>query len=345
MAITILTNPSSATYYRGQSPSRLYCYASVPSGDYLEYTWYRNGGTAGSGTSILPSTSTVGTYTYYCSVYDQTNDETARSSSATITVKATPSPSITSSALSDATYLRGSSARSLSVSASSASGTITYQWQESSNGSSWSNTGSTGSSFTPPTSSVGTTYYRCIVRNTLAGYYVETTSGTARITVYEISAPTITTNPEDATYFIGEAAKALSVTASATGNLSYQWQRSTDENGTYTNIAGATGRTYTPPTSAIGSAYYRCVVTSSANGYSKSSTSNSAKISVFSPKLEITQNPESAKYFVDDPAIPLVCVADAGGAAINYQWQKKSATDADFINIEGANSAQYTPQT
>ena len=344
MAITIHVNPSSATYYRGQSASNIYCSATSSTGGYLEYEWRRNGSYFGNGTSIKPSTDSVGTFSYQCVIYDATSSETARSSTATITVKSTPSPTINGSSLSDATYLRGASANTLSVSASSASGTISYQWQQSGNGSSWSNAG-TGSSLTPSTSSVGTTYYRCIVRNTLAGYYVETTSGTVKITVYEISAPTITTNPEDATYFIGEAAKALSVTASATGNLSYQWQRSNDGNGTYTNIVGAIGRTYTPPTSAIGSTYYRCVVTSSSNGYSKSSTSSSAKISVFSPKLEITQNPESANYFVDDPAIPLVCVADAGGAAISYQWQKKSATDADFINIDGANSAQYTPQT
>ena len=344
MAITIHVNPSSATYYRGQSASNIYCSATSSTGGYLEYEWRRNGSYFGNGTSVKPSTDSVGTFQYQCVIYDATSSETARSSTATITVKSTPSPTINGSSLSDATYLRGAAANSLSVNASSASGTISYQWQQSSNGSSWSNAG-TGSSLTPSTSSLGTTYYRCIVRNTLYGYYVETTSGTAKITVYELSSPTITTQPQDGTYFIGQTANALSVSASASGNISYQWQKSAEENGTYANITGATGRTYTPPTSSIGNTYYRCIVTNSANGYSKSATSQSAQISVFSPELKITQNPQSADYYVDDEAIPLSCRADAGGAEIRYQWQKKSANDEDFTDIAGATFPQYTPPT
>lgn len=344
MAITIHVNPSSATYYRGQSASNIYCSATSSTGGYLEYEWRRNGSYFGNGTSIKPSTDSVGTFQYQCVIYDATSSETARSSTATITVKSTPSPTINGSSLSDATYLRGTSANTLSVSASSASGTISYQWQQSGNGSSWSNAG-TGSSLTPSTSSVGTTYYRCIVRNTLNGYYVETTSGTARITVYEISSPTITSQPQGANYFIGQTAAPISVSVSASDSVSYQWQKSAEASGPFANISGATGRTYIPPTSNLGSTYYRCVVTNSANGYSKSATSNAAQISVFSPKLEITQNPESANYYVDDPANPMICVADAGGATISYQWQKKGPNDLDFTPIPGATGSQYTPPT
>jgi hypothetical protein len=53
------------------------------------------------------------------------------------------------------------------------SGTITYQWQQSPNGSnSWTNatgTGSTTATYTPSSSVAGTTYYRVLVNATNSG--------------------------------------------------------------------------------------------------------------------------------------------------------------------------------
>lgn len=68
-------------------------------------------------------------------------------------------------------YDQNESATALTVAASANSGTITYQWQVSDNGSSgWSNIGgATSASYTPPTNTIGTKYYHCIATNTTGG--------------------------------------------------------------------------------------------------------------------------------------------------------------------------------
>ena len=90
------------------------------------------------------------------------------------------------------------------------------------------------------------------------------------------SNPTISVDPESATYGVNDAATALSVTATASdGDLSYEWYSNSSE-----STAGATKvaetETYTPSTSDAGTTYYYCIVTD-ANG---SATSGFAAIEV-----------------------------------------------------------------
>ncbi len=73
------------------------------------------------------------------------------------------------------------------------------------------------------------------------------------------SAPSITSQPQNATVRVGQTA-TFSVVATGSAPLSYQWQR----NGT--NIAGATGSSYTTPPAAVSDSgnSYRAVVSNSA---------------------------------------------------------------------------------
>jgi hypothetical protein len=80
--------------------------------------------------------------------------------------------------------------------------------------------------------------------------------------------PIITTQPQGATYDINEQAVPLSVTAVSPdgGKLSYQWYSGTFIYGLgleweWTAINGATGASYTPPTTTVGAAYYSVRVT------------------------------------------------------------------------------------
>ena len=87
--------------------------------------------------------------------------------------------------------------------------------------------------------------------------------------VYEVAfvapsnVPTITTQPQSASYVSGAAASALSVAATASaGNLSYQWKSCTDANKTgAADIEGEISSTYTPSTELTGTFYYYCTVT------------------------------------------------------------------------------------
>ncbi len=79
------------------------------------------------------------------------------------------------------------------------------------------------------------------------------------------STPSISTHPSTAaqSYCQGATATALSVTASGTTPLSYQWQKSSTQSGSYSDISGATSSSYTPSTTTTGTTFYKCKVTNS----------------------------------------------------------------------------------
>ena len=132
-----------------------------------------------------------------------------------------------------------------SVTASGSS--LTYQWQVSTNGgSTWANvvsgSGGTTASYTTPatTTSMNNYQYRLIVSSGACS----TTSNAAILSVAGASCtnPVITTHPASQTTSVGSG---VTFTGAATGtNLSYQWQLSTDNGATFTNIPGALSANY-----------------------------------------------------------------------------------------------------
>ena len=98
---------------------------------------------------------------------------------------------------------------------------------------------------------------------------------------YEPSAaPEITTQPTGASYDAGETVTPLSVTATGSGTLSYQWQK----NGV--DIPGATSSSYTP--NASGS--YTCVVTHTEAGHSATSVTSDAAVITIQSNTYILQD-------------------------------------------------------
>ncbi len=87
-------------------------------------------------------------------------------------------------------YGKDASAEPLSVTASitDENGSLSYQWQSSTDGAAWTDiAGATETSYTPSTSEVGTTYYRCVVTNTVEGKTASATSTVAEILVKVLS--------------------------------------------------------------------------------------------------------------------------------------------------------------
>jgi len=198
-----------------------------------------------------------------------------------------------------ATYTKDATATPLKVTASVSQGVLTYQWYSNSNNNTSGATaisGANSSSYTPSTSVVGTIYYYVTVTNTdnlATGTKTATTySNMAYVTVNSLvnaQAPTISENPEHATYSKDATATPLKVTASVTdgGTLSYQWYSANSNTGTGTTISDATTSSYTPPTATIGTVYYYVIVTNTkddATGDKKATTTSSrAKITVNAP--------------------------------------------------------------
>lgn len=80
------------------------------------------------------------------------------------------------------------------------------------------------------------------------------------------SGPVISAQPAtaDASYKIGAAATPLTVTATGSGTLTYQWySNSSASYAGATPVSGATNASFTPSTASAGTAYYYCQVKSS----------------------------------------------------------------------------------
>lgn len=247
-------------------------------------------------------------------------------------------PTITTQPSSQSVY-KGASA-TLSVAATTTYGTLSYQWQSSLDGSSWSDlVGETSTTYAPPTTATGTTYYRCVITSSASGQSKTATSASASVTVNATPIANISQQPQNNTVFVGSTA---SVSVVATGNsLSYQWEVSSDGTN-FTVISGATSSSYTYPTSSSGDTYYRCSVTNTLNGYTASTYSNVAKITVdnVSTPVFIT-NPQGQVVYIGEDANALTAVATSN-APISYQWYS-SPNNSSWTAITGATGTSYTP--
>lgn len=159
--------------------------------------------------------------------------------------------------------------------------------------------------------------------------------------------------------------EALFVTASANGELAYQWYYNTtesNENGIL--IEGATASTYTPPITedVIGTRYYYCVVTNTGKTEGNTTASTATRITVDpdpTPVAVIT-NPGSELtgfawdtgyvYNVGDTSTTLNVTASskAEGGELSYRWfvlDKAYNGGRTYINSEDAYAAGYAPST
>jgi hypothetical protein len=255
-APAITSNPSNSTICSGNNAT----FNATASGTNLTYQWQEstNGGTSfsnitnggiysGATTASLTLTGATSSLNanQYQVIVSNTGCTSATSSVATLTVNT--ALSITSNP-SNSTICSGNNA-TFNVTATGSS--ISYQWQESTNGgTSFSNitnggiySGAATSSLTltGATSSVNANQYQVIVSNTGC---TSATSSAATLTIN--TAPAITSNPSNSTVTTGATA---SFTAAASGtNLTYQWQESTNGGTSYSNISN--GGSYSGATSA-----------------------------------------------------------------------------------------------
>ena len=306
-APTISTHPSNAAQCFGSWSQNF----SVTASGATSYQWqYWNGSSwvnvsngtptgatySGNTSATLTVTSSniaAGTYQYQVVVTNSCGSTT--SNSATLTVN--PATVITTHP-SNATICEGTPSQTFSVTATGF-GTLTYQWQFSSDNSNWSNVtnntpaGATYSGQTTNTLTVNTAsiadgsnyYYRCVV----TGGCGTATSNSAQLTINP--ATEITTQPSDQTACgVGSININFSVTANGTSPITYQWQYSPDgtnwsnvSNGTPTNATYSGGSSATLNVQgaiAAGTYYYRVQVSSACGG---TVNSNSVTLTVTSP--------------------------------------------------------------
>ena len=197
---------------------------------------------------------------------------------------------------------------------------LTFQWFK--NGTPIA--GATNASYTTPatTSADNNASYTVTVSNSLGS----ATSSAAALTVDAAAGVAITAQPLSQTGYVGQTVQ-LSVAATGSPTLSYQWQR----NGA--PIAGAIGSTYSTPALTAGDngAGFTVVVSNPVN----SVTSAAAVLTVDAAVAPgITQQPVSVSALADEPATFTVAVS--GSSPFTYQWQLNG------VNLLGANAATYS---
>ncbi|MDR3543318.1 MAG: X2-like carbohydrate binding domain-containing protein [Desulfosporosinus sp.] len=145
--------------------------------------------------------------------------------------------------------------------------TVSYQWQEAvtANGSYTTIAGATGSTYAPVAGDVSK-FIKVVA--TGIGSYSGTVTSTASNAVAAI--PITAIGAINGTPQVGVVLTAGALTPAA-ATATYQWQICSTSNGTYANIAGATGSTYTPV--AGQETMYIKVVATGTGGYSGTVTS------------------------------------------------------------------------
>jgi RHS repeat-associated protein len=253
-------------------------------------------------------------------------------------VKVTVYPQLTAGTISPASQaINYNTAATLpGTAATGGNGTYTYQWQSSPNNSTWTNiSGATSTGYSSGTLTA-TTYFR----RTASSNGVSVNSSVATVTVYpQLAAGTISPASQSINY--NTAAATLTGTAATGGNgtYTYQWQSSPD-NSTWTNVAGATGLSYTPGT-LTATTYFRRTATS--NGVSI--TGATATVTVYAQLAAGTISPASQSINYNTAAATLTgTVATGGNSTYTYQWQS-SPNNSTWTNVAGATGLSYAPGT
>ncbi len=364
-APTINTHPVSASYCKDNMVTPLTVGGATTGGlGTLSYQWYSNTTNTNSGgititnttTTYTPLSSTPGTYYYYVEVRNgatggATGCNTTPSNVATITIH--PLPVITSSTFATESVCISSTATSMTASATTTTGTISsYQWYSNTSSSNASGTlinGATNATFTPPTSTTGTTYYFCEITNSWGCKTKTLVSGA--INVY--AAPVIASQPTGATYCQNITATALSVTATAggLGTPTYQWYSNpNNSNSGGTLLTGATSTTYTPSTSTVGTTYYYVTINNGGGAAGCSILASNAVAIVVNdlPVINAISLGTQTLCLNATPANLSVTASTATGSisATGYQWYSNTTSSTSSATLlSGANTNTYTPPT
>jgi len=216
-------------------------------------------------------------------------------------------------------------------------GVETYQWQSSADGVTFTDiAGATGVDYDPPVITA-TTFYRRIV---FSGTCSVVGDLVGIIVLLPIENNLIITNTIN--YFCNRTSfdpLQGSMPTGSGGTFDYQWQSSADGI-TFTNIAGAKAKDYTP-SFITGTTYYRRIVMSFT---CQPSISDVITITLAAPisNNQLSQPAVTAFCGAGDPDIIIGNIPTGGDGTYTYQWQV-SFDDINYVDIAGATQQNYDP--
>ena len=224
---------------------------------------------------------------------------------------------------------------------SSGTNTVSYQWQSSNDGNSWTNS-TTGNTKALSTGDLGLRY-RCLVSATNPYYTIASgyTAASAAIGKGTVNASVSISGTKS----VGSklTANVSGLPGTGTNTVAYKWQWSKD---------GSTGWTDSGYTDAKASSivmhaedvgyYYRCVITVSGNAYYNVNGATSAaygpmgKGSHAAPTVSVSGTKAYGSTLTAN-----VSGQPTGTTSTTYQWQRNSGTNGAWVNISNAMSKTY----
>lgn len=337
-AISNNTITADQTICAGTTPSSL---TGTPTGGTGSFTYQwefsTNGGVswsnvASGGTSISYNPGSISTTTTYRrQVYSGACNST--SNSITITVQ----PALANTGIASAqTICQGSPVALLTgQQPTGGTGTYDYQWESSTNNSTWSTIpGATLIDYQPPVIS-STTYYR---RRVTSGTCNVISSSVAIVVTPALSNNTISS---DQTICIGSSATTLTGTniVGGNGSLAYQWQLSTNNGTSWSNVPSNGNSSSYSPGAITTSTLYRRIVSS---GACTLISSNTVTITVL-PALGNFSISANQQICEGNPTALLVGELPTGGnGSYAYQWES-STNNSTWNTIINATSIDYQP--
>ena len=233
------------------------------------------------------------------------------------------------------------------ITLASGDGPITYQWQISTDGSTFANiSGATDAAYSEPSGLTVDTWYRRVANSTLSvpgnsvlSCYKATLA--IKVTVNNLTAGTLTA----VTICESNTATINGSMPTADGTLSYQWQTSSTEFGAYTNVpSGGTSQNYTTGT-LTSDTWYRRIVTSTLTVVPQAPKA-CFKVT---PAILVTVNNFTSVNTIGTA----ITICESGTAAltgnavtadgtVTYQWQY-STDNITYSNVvSGGTSQNYT---
>jgi hypothetical protein len=318
--VSITTQPTAQTVITGNTATfSVVATGSAP----LTYQWSKDGVAISGATAAsyaLASTTAANAGSYTVLITNSVGSVT--SAPATLTVNpAGVAPSITTQPLGQSLGL-GTSATLTVVAAGTSP--LAYQWSK--NGTAI--TGATSASLTFSSLSASDAgSYTVVVSNALGSVG----SSAASLTV--ISPPTITVQPTSQTVIAGAPIR-LSVSATGTGTLTYQWYRKVSMGTAWgvdrfniSSVGTSANLEIASSTSSNAGSYYVVVSTTGA-----SVESNTVTVTVNTPPTISSQPISTLTYSGTTSSLT---VSASGTSPLNYQWFKDGAA------ISGAVSSSY----
>ncbi len=221
----------------------------------------------------------------------------------------------------------------------------TFIWESSATGIASSFTAVAGapnaSTYTPVSTTAGTTYYRVRVTSALNNC-TSVTSATATVIVNPVL--TITNTLADFSECTnGTQSFTVNVTGGVSGQITYTWLQSASASGPFTPASGSNnGPTYTPNATTAGVTYYKVLVTSGGTNCGNPN-SNVATVTV-TPQISITAQPQPIVECTNGAKV-LSVTATGGSGTLHYQWLLSSSLTGPYSAISNTDNNDYTPNS